>query len=209
MRRFVDRELIPIEMETMDGPDLKPDVRSQPGGTGAGARLVAARHAGRIWWPGFEAAWVWQWCGRNWRAPLPCRREVLAFWVRRPSRCLYSLNEEQKKRYLLPLIEGKKKTAFAQTEPEAGADPGSMRTTAVREGDVYVINGAKRFISFAADADFIQLVAATDRAKGSRGGLSVFLGRYGYAWCVRHTQAAEDDGGRDVRTVVRRREGSR
>ena len=88
---------------------------------------------------------------------------------------LFALNDEQKKRYLLPLIEGKKKTAFAQTEPDAGADPGSMRTTAVLQDDVYVIDGAKRFISFAADADFVQLVAATDRSKGSRGGLSVFL----------------------------------
>ena len=50
-----------------------------------------------------------------------------------------------------------------------------MRTTAVRNGDHYVVNGAKRFISFAAEADFLQLVVATDRAKGSRGGLSVLL----------------------------------
>ena len=50
-----------------------------------------------------------------------------------------------------------------------------MRTTAVRKGDHYVINGYKRWITKAQDADFLQLVAATDRSKGSRGGLSMFL----------------------------------
>ncbi len=50
-----------------------------------------------------------------------------------------------------------------------------MRTTAVRDGDDYVINGTKRFITGAAHASFIQLMAATDRAKGSRGGISCFL----------------------------------
>jgi acyl-CoA dehydrogenase len=50
-----------------------------------------------------------------------------------------------------------------------------MRTVAVRDGDHYVINGVKRFISHAADADFMQLMAATDRAKGSHGGISCFI----------------------------------
>ena len=50
-----------------------------------------------------------------------------------------------------------------------------MRTTAVREGDSYVINGVKRFISGAHKADFMQLMAATDRSKGSRGGISCFI----------------------------------
>src|SRR5262249_59999906 len=58
---------------------------------------------------------------------------------------------------------------------DAGSDPGAMRTTAVRQGDHYVINGYKRWITKAHDADFLQLVAATDRSKGSRGGLSMFL----------------------------------
>jgi acyl-CoA dehydrogenase len=50
-----------------------------------------------------------------------------------------------------------------------------MRTTAVRQGGHYIINGYKRWITAAKGADFLQLVAATDRAKGSRGGLSMFL----------------------------------
>jgi acyl-CoA dehydrogenase len=85
------------------------------------------------------------------------------------------LSPEQKEKYLLPVLRGEKKTAFAQTEPDAGADPGMIRTTAVRQGDHYIINGRKRFISHVEGADFLQVVAATDRSKGSRGGLSMFL----------------------------------
>jgi len=88
---------------------------------------------------------------------------------------LFTLPDEQKEKYLLPVLRGEKKTAFAQSEPDAGADPGSMRTTAVRQGDHYIINGYKRWITNAGRADFFQLVAATDRSKGSRGGLSMFL----------------------------------
>ena len=80
-----------------------------------------------------------------------------------------------KEKYLYPVLRGEKSTAFAQTEPDAGSDPGRMRTRAVRQGDHYVINGYKRFISHAKGADFLQLVASTDPAKGSRGGLSVFI----------------------------------
>jgi acyl-CoA dehydrogenase len=88
---------------------------------------------------------------------------------------LFTLNPAQKEKYLFPVLRGEKKTAFAQSEPDAGSDPGAMRTTAVRNGDRYVINGYKRWITGGADADFFQLVAATDRSKGSRGGLSMFL----------------------------------
>ena len=88
---------------------------------------------------------------------------------------LYYLNDEQKERFLWPTLRGELRSCFAQTEPDAGGDPGSMRTTAVRDGDHYVINGYKRFITSADKADFAQVQAATDRAKGSRGGISTFL----------------------------------
>ena len=75
----------------------------------------------------------------------------------------------------MPTIRGERESCFAQTEPEAGSDPGAMRTTAVRDGDHYVINGTKRFITGADRADFVILMAATDRSKGSRGGISCFV----------------------------------
>ncbi len=70
---------------------------------------------------------------------------------------LYHLDEAQKRRFLIPTIKGELKWCFAQTEPDAGGDPGSMRTTAVRQGDQYVINGMKRFITGADEADWGQV----------------------------------------------------
>jgi len=88
---------------------------------------------------------------------------------------LIQLKGEQKERYLDPVLRGEKVACFAQTEPDAGADPASMRTRAVRDGDHYVINGVKRFITDAEKADFAQVMALTDPAKAARGGVSCFL----------------------------------
>jgi acyl-CoA dehydrogenase len=92
-----------------------------------------------------------------------------------PRPILLRLPEKMKEKYLYPVLRGEKSAAFAQTEPDAGSDPGRMKTRAVRQGDHYIINGYKRFISHAKGSDFLQLVASTDPAKGSRGGLSVFI----------------------------------
>jgi acyl-CoA dehydrogenase len=174
LRRFVDTELIPIERETMDGNEMKPgmqamleekakglglwmfDVPEKFGGLGLGALAKAV---------------MWEELSRT--IAMPSRGASL--FGPRVSPILYYLNDEQKERYLFPTIKGEMTNCFAQTEPEAGGDPGGMRTTAVLGGDHYVINGHKRFITGAGEADFMQVVAATDREKGSRGGLTVFL----------------------------------
>src|SRR5439155_8826886 len=88
---------------------------------------------------------------------------------------LYHLDPEQTEKYLLPTIRAELNCCLAQTEPDAGGDPGSMRTTAVRAGDHYVVKGMKRFITGAEEADFAQLIAATDRSKGSHGGRSAVI----------------------------------
>ena len=88
---------------------------------------------------------------------------------------LVKLKGEQKERYLDPVISGEKIPCIAQTEPDAGSDPAGMRTRAVRDGDHYVINGVKRFITDAEKADFAQVMAVTDPSKGSRGGISCIL----------------------------------
>ena len=66
----------------------------------------------------------------------------------------------------MPVLRGEKKACFAQTEPDAGSDPGGMRTTAVRDGDHYVINGVKRFITGADEADFMQLMVGDRPRQG-------------------------------------------
>ncbi|MBX6378821.1 MAG: acyl-CoA dehydrogenase family protein [Clostridia bacterium] len=81
---------------------------------------------------------------------------------------------EQKAKYLPPMARGEFLTAFALTEPEAGSDAASIRTTARRDGDDYVLNGTKRFISDADASALIAVAAKTDPEKGARG-VSVFL----------------------------------
>jgi acyl-CoA dehydrogenase len=88
---------------------------------------------------------------------------------------LYKLEGQAREKYLMPLIRGEKRACFAQTEADAGSDPAAMRTSAVRDGDHYVINGVKRFITGADEADFAQVFAVTDAEKRIRGGISGFL----------------------------------
>lgn len=83
-------------------------------------------------------------------------------------------SEEQKQTYLVPAIQGEKIAAFGLTEPDAGSDAKSIRTTAEREGDDYVINGRKIFITNGTICDFVTLVAYTDLSKGYHG-ISFFI----------------------------------
>lgn len=83
-------------------------------------------------------------------------------------------NEEQKKRYLVPMARGEILGAFALTEPEAGSDAASIKTTAVRDGDFYILNGRKRFTTNATVAGVYVVIAYTDKSKGSRG-MSAFI----------------------------------
>src|SRR3990170_2048311 len=174
LRRFVDKEVIPIERDAYEGPDMKPEVR---------ARLSEMTKKMGLWHYGTPVEYggqglgmlarvvVWEQMGRT--IALPTRRTQI--FGPEPSYTLFLLDERQKQEYLLPVIRGEKKNCFAQTEPDAGGDPASMRTTAVRDGDDYVINGYKRFITAAKSADFAQVIAVTDRKKGARGGISAFL----------------------------------
>jgi alkylation response protein AidB-like acyl-CoA dehydrogenase len=74
---------------------------------------------------------------------------------------LYSANDEQRERYLLPTINGDKISCFAITEPGAGSDARNIRTSAVRDGDEWVINGEKTFITFGDIADFVMVTPMT------------------------------------------------
>jgi alkylation response protein AidB-like acyl-CoA dehydrogenase len=83
-------------------------------------------------------------------------------------------SEDQKQRYLVDLASGKKLGAFALSEPEAGSDATNQRTTARREGEEYILNGTKNFITNGSNADVVLVMAATDRTKGARG-VSAFI----------------------------------
>jgi butyryl-CoA dehydrogenase len=83
-------------------------------------------------------------------------------------------SEEQKLKYLVPAARGEKIGAFGLTEPQAGSDAGATRTRAVRQGDEWVINGQKIFITNGSVADFAVITAKTDPEKGTRG-ISAFI----------------------------------
>lgn len=83
-------------------------------------------------------------------------------------------SDEQKRRFLPAIASGEKICAFGLTEPEAGSDVAGMRTTARRDGDYYVLNGSKRFISFGGSAPVMTIFAKTN-PEVKRGGISAFF----------------------------------
>jgi acyl-CoA dehydrogenase len=169
LRRFVERELLPFERRPMSEEERRAiqdraraagfwllDVPEALGGQGLGLGGMAV---------------FWHEISRT--TAVPARDHSLFGPTLGP--ILLSLRREQKERYLDPVLAGTKTACFAQTEPDAGADPASMRTRAVRDGENYVLNGVKRFITHAEKADFAQVIAVTDPRKGARGGISCFL----------------------------------
>ncbi len=83
--------------------------------------------------------------------------------------------QEQKKKYLPPIASGEKLAAFGLTEPNAGSDAGGIETTAEKDGDSYIINGNKIFITNGGEADIYTIVAMTNKARGARGASAFIL----------------------------------
>ena len=85
-----------------------------------------------------------------------------------------AMNDQQRKKYLEPLVRAEIEGCWAITEPGAGSDVSLIRTSAVRDGEDWLISGTKQFITHGAHADFVQVVAVTDPDLGSRG-LTTFI----------------------------------
>lgn len=83
-------------------------------------------------------------------------------------------NEEQKQKFLVPLANGQKLGAFSLTEPNAGTDASGLKTTAILDGDDYVLNGTKIFVTNGKEADIYLVAAVTDKSLGSKG-ISLFV----------------------------------
>jgi acyl-CoA dehydrogenase len=172
-RRFVQQELLPLEPLYANEADIPDDVR---------AALQAKAKALGFWI--FDLPEEFGGGGVGYlgmclvfeelaRCNVPSFRAPTVFTPYLGS-VLFNCTLEQQKKYLHPVISGEKRTCFALTEPNGGSDPSQMRTTAVREGDHYRINGNKIYITGADKADFVQLFARTgDTADGA--GVSCFL----------------------------------
>lgn len=83
--------------------------------------------------------------------------------------------EEQKRKFLVPMAKGEKMGAFGLTEPSAGSDAGGTKTTAIREGDSWILNGSKIFITNAGDAEVYVVMARTDKEAEKHHGISAFI----------------------------------
>ncbi len=123
--------------------------------------------------------------GLNWRSEVVALEEIGVLGM--SLGCLYSLvsicgealnmfgSEEQKQKYLVPMLKGELYTAEALTEPRGGSDFFGATTTAVREGDYYILNGEKRFVVGAEGADFFLVYAKTDPEARSHESISLFI----------------------------------
>jgi butyryl-CoA dehydrogenase len=89
-------------------------------------------------------------------------------------------SDEQKSKYLTPLARGEKIAAFGLTEPDAGSDAAAIRTRAVREGDSWILDGGKVFITNGGYADIVVVMAVTDPTLGARGGITAFIVETGW-----------------------------
>lgn len=173
---FIERELRPLEEAELD-----PEVDEMP----VELRDRVRRRSAEL---GFYAADFPEDVGgsglpqlgmvllREAAARTGCRLATFAtYGPEGPTGLLLNGTPEQKKTYLVPLVTAEKSMCFALTEPDAGSDAQSIRTTATKDGADWIINGTKHFITNGKHADFALVFAANDRGKKAQGGITAFL----------------------------------
>jgi acyl-CoA dehydrogenase len=173
VRAFVTKELYPYEDEVDRLGDVPPDLAEEIRTKAIKAGLYAANMPEELGGGGLDGVAITLVERELGRASY-----ALQWLVARPSNILQACEGEQVERYLLPTIRGERIDCLAMTEPGAGSDVRSMTTRAVRDGDDYVIDGTKHFISNADKADFVVLFAvtgSTESARGPRKSITSFL----------------------------------
>jgi len=164
VRQFVDTELMPYEQEVERTDQVRPELIRQIHERALKAGFYAANMPEELGGGGLDhvaLALMERELGRT--------SFALQYAVARPSNILRACKGPQIERYLLPAIRGERVECLAMTEPNAGSDLRSMKTRAERDGDHYLVNGTKHFISYADVADFIVLFAATGSEETARG----------------------------------------
>jgi acyl-CoA dehydrogenase len=164
-RSFVERELYPHEDEIERTGMLRDELREELKAKAMHAGLYAANMPAEVGGAGLDAV-TWM----LYEKELGRTSYVLHFTcVARPSNILLACEGAQRERYLLPTVRGERTECLAMTEPGAGSDLRSMRTSAVEKGGDFIINGTKHFISHADHADYVILFAATGEEETPRG----------------------------------------
>ncbi|WP_151082827.1 acyl-CoA dehydrogenase family protein [Nocardioides cynanchi] len=156
VRTFVTRELYPHEEAVERAGDVPPELVTQIRTRAIAAGLHAANMPEELGGGGLDAVAMTLAEGELGKASY-----ALQWLVARPSNILLACEGDQRERYLLPAVRGERYDCLAMSEPGAGSDVRSMTTRAVRDGDDYVVDGTKHFISHADKSDFVVLFAAT------------------------------------------------
>jgi acyl-CoA dehydrogenase len=173
LRAFVEQELYPYEEEVEQSGELRPELAEQIKAKALEQGFYAANMPEELGGGGLDHV-----------STALLERELgkasfaLQYAVARPSNILQACVGDQIEEYLLPTVRGARSECLAMTEPGAGSDLRAMSTRAERDGDDYVINGSKHFISQAEHADFTILFAATgveETARGPRKKITSFL----------------------------------
>jgi acyl-CoA dehydrogenase len=172
-RAFVTNELFPHEDEVDRLGDVSPELVDEIRAKAIKAGLYAANMPEELGGGGLDAVGM-----TLFERELGKASYALQWLVARPSNILQACEGDQRETYLLPAVRGDRIDCLAMTEPDAGSDVRSMTTRAVRDGDAYVIDGTKHFISNADKADFVILFAATgvdETAHGTKKSITGFL----------------------------------
>jgi acyl-CoA dehydrogenase len=169
--RFVRERLVPAEEAVAETDEIPPAIVDEMRALGLFGLTIPEAYGG-LELTMEEEARVMIELGKT----SPAFRSVIGTTVGIGSQgILIDGTEEQKARYLPRMASGEMIASFALTEPEAGSDAASLRTTAIRDGNGYVVNGTKRFITNAPQADVFTLMARTNPAEKGAGGVSAFI----------------------------------
>ncbi|KKK05026.1 acyl-CoA dehydrogenase family protein [Micromonospora sp. HK10] len=193
-RDFITREVMPLEQEL-----LRRERAHQPGLEHSELRelqlkarkfgfwgLATPEEYGGMDLPAVTQSLIWTELGRSF---VPFRFGGEA------DNILFHANDEQKREFLVPTIEGERRSCFAITEPGAGSDAANIKLSARRDGDDWVLNGEKTFITGGHEADFAIVIAVTDREKGARnGGATAFLVDRSMGWRSEFIQTMGEGG---------------
>ena len=164
-RAFVENELYPHEAEVEATNHLRPELANEIKAKALAAGLYAANIPEEFGGAGLDTV-TWLLYEKELG-----RANYALHWscVARPSNILCAGSPEQQEKYLAPCMRGEKSDCLAMTEPGAGSDLRGMKATAVQDGDDWVINGTKHFISHAKEADFTIVFVATGEEQTARG----------------------------------------
>ena len=164
VRKFVEEEILPYEDEVDKTGEVKPELGKQIETRAKEVGLFAANLPTEVGGGGLD-----------YRSMMVLEREygktshALHSWIARPTEILLACDEEQRQEFLYPCVRGEKRELFALTEPGAGSDVMGMKSNAVRDGDDWVLNGSKHFISGPCMPDFAIVFAVTGEDKTKRG----------------------------------------